>query len=313
MKKRLIALIILISASTLLAQAPQVSNVRFEQRNDGSLIVDIWYDLSDSDGETKKIEIEASDDAGATWTLPCDSLTGDVGLGVALGTEKHVIWDFKADNPNESGSSYKVRVIASEVGTMTGNDGKVYQIVKIGNQWWMAENSKETKYRDGSVIPMLYDDVFDWEERTTGARCYYENGASYSTYGYLYNWYAVGGSRNMAPSGWRVPTNADWTTLENYLGGADVAGGKVKEAGTAHWKSPNEGATNESGFSALPGGYRSKSGGTSIYRKSTGYYWSATEYNSANAWFRTMVYHEIDIHRNDYDKHYGFSVRLVKE
>ncbi len=314
MKKPVLFLIILFQASCLLAQL-SVTNVEFSQRTDGSLIVDIYYDLSDDDSETKTVSVEASDDNGSTWDLTCASLTGDVGEGIAQGTEKHIVWDFYTDNPNQSGSQYKVRVTATEptTGTMTGNDGTTYATVKIGDQWWMAENLKETKYRNGDDIPKVEDNS-TWAGLSTGARCAYNNSESTAnTYGYLYNWYAVDDDRNIAPSGWRVPTDAEWTTLTTYLGGESVAGGKLKETGTTHWNSPNTGATDESGFSALPGGYRYFSSGVFYHLGYLAQFWSATESSTDHAWNRYLDYHNSDVRRYNDTKRYGFSVRLVRD
>jgi len=138
-------------------------------------------------------------------------------------------------------------------------DGNVYHTVIIGTQTWMVENLKTTKYNDGISIPYVTDNGA-WISLTTPAYCWYNNEASYKTqYGSLYNWYAVNTGK-LAPTGWHVPSNAEWTTLTNYLGGENLAGFKIKESGTTHWKSPNEGATNETGFTALPGGYRNAYG-----------------------------------------------------
>jgi uncharacterized protein (TIGR02145 family)/uncharacterized repeat protein (TIGR02543 family) len=132
-------------------------------------------------------------------------------------------------------------------------DGNVYHEVKIGNQVWMVENLKTTKYNDGSVIPTL-SYYLDWTSLATPAYCWYNDSiSSYKTpYGALYDWFAVGTGK-LAPLGWHVANDNDWTNLTNNLGGPDSAGGKMKEAGTAHWASPNTNATNSSGFTALPG------------------------------------------------------------
>jgi len=197
-----------------------------------------------------------------------------------------------------------------ETGTMTGNDGKTYTTIKIGSQWWMMENLKETKYRNGNAIPNVTDGS-TWAGLASGARCAYNNSeTTANTYGYLYNWHAVDDSRNLAPSGWRVPTDADWTALTNYLG--SHAGGKMKTTGTTHWESPNEGATNESGFSALPGGYRYYTG-YFYYLGSHALFWSATERYTGNAWRRYLGYRGSDVHRGDGNKRNGFSVRLVRD
>jgi uncharacterized protein (TIGR02145 family) len=146
--------------------------------------------------------------------------------------------------------------------TMTGNDGKVYQTVKIGNQWWMAENLKETKFRDGSAIPNVTGKS-SWVNRSTGAWCFYNNDESNAdTYGYLYNWYAVTDSRNIAPAGWHVPSDADWKVLTDHLGkdaGSKLAGGYDL------WEDDNlrtNASFNESGFSTLPAGCRWGRSGT---------------------------------------------------
>jgi uncharacterized protein (TIGR02145 family) len=212
--------------------------------------------------------------------------------------------------------SLGIRLFA-QTGTMTGNDGKIYQTVKIGNQWWMAENLKETQYRDGSVIPIVTDNSI-WSglkggALLTGAYCaYYNDIKKANTYGYLYNWYAVNDSRNIAPPGWHVPTDEEWITLREYLGGKNVAGGKMKETGTTHWESPNTGATNESGYSALPGGYRDP---ISVFDRMgyNAFFWSALERSGGDAWQWSMRHGNSNIYRIASSKQYGFSVRLVRD
>jgi uncharacterized protein (TIGR02145 family) len=201
---------------------------------------------------------------------------------------------------------------AGSSGTVTDIDGNVYQTVTIGTQVWMAENLKVTHYRNGEAIPNVTDNT-TWYNLTTGAYCEYNNDLNnVATYGRLYNWHAVGDSRNIAPTGWHVPTDAEWQTLVDYLGGSSVAGGKMKEAGTTHWLSPNTGATNESGFSGLPGGGRSSNGPYDY----VGYYacfWSSTEGSSSGAWCRYLYCGNSVVTRLNDDKHLGFSVRCVKD
>lgn len=141
--------------------------------------------------------------------------------------------------------------------TVKDIDGNQYQTVKIGSQVWMKENLKVTRYRNGDPIPRVTVNS-EWVDLATGAycACYNDEGTTAFTYGYLYNWYAVDDRRNLAPAGWHVPTDAEWQILMDYLGGEILAGGKLKETGTSHWASPNTGATNESGFTARPGGIR---------------------------------------------------------
>ena len=140
---------------------------------------------------------------------------------------------------------------------VTDYDGNVYDTVIIGSLTWLKQNLKVTHYNNGVTIPNVTGNV-EWASLTTGGRCYYDNDsvANDSVYGVLYNWYAVSDPGQICPSGWHVSTNAEWNTTEAYLGGTGIAGGKMKEAGTAHWLSPNTGATNSSGFTDLPGNMR---------------------------------------------------------
>lgn len=315
MKKYIILFILFIQTGLLFSQAPVITNVAFVQRTNGSLIVDITYDFTATG--LCCITVVASDDGGSTWDMTCNNLTGHVGVDVSPGTGKAIVWDFYTDNPGQCGSNYKVRVTADdanlETGTMTGNDGKTYQTVKIGDQWWMSENLKETQYRDHSAITNVTDNAV-WAALTTEAYCAYDNSeTTANTYGYLYNWYAVDDSKNIAPAGWHVPTDAELTTLTTYLGGTGVAGGKMKELGTTHWNSPNTGATNESGFSGLPGGYRDHDNGTFGGLGGYAYFWSSTEYDSGDAWGRDLGYGYSEVYRYCGSKRHGFSVRLIRD
>ena len=208
--------------------------------------------------------------------------------------------------------------ITFSTNTVTDIDGNVYQTVKIGDQWWMAENLKVTHYRDGTEIPEITDDG-TWAGLSSGAYCNYDNDDNNAdTYGSLYNWYAVTDSRNIAPEGWHVPSDAEWTTLTTYLGGESVAGGKMKETGTTHWTSPNTGATNESGFAALPGGYRSDGDGGPGYFGGEGnyaYFWSSPEYLMSYALGRVLLNNDSGIYGSNYNnlERDGYSVRLVRD
>ena len=190
----------------------------------------------------------------------------------------------------------------------TDFDNNNYSTVKIGNQIWMAENLKTTHYKNGTVIPNVTNDT-TWAGLTTGAYCDYNNTPSNSEiYGRLYNWYAVN-TGNLCPAGWHVPSDAEWTTLTTYLGGNSIAGGKLKETGLAHWLSPNTAATNESGFTALPGGSGGSYGGIGSH----GYWWSSTEDNTTYAWYWHINYGYGSVARSSYFKHCGISVRCLKD
>jgi uncharacterized protein (TIGR02145 family) len=208
-------------------------------------------------------------------------------------------------------------------------DGNTYNTVQIGTQCWTKENLKVTKYNDGTTIPLDTSGATDgngtgqtWGSRSTGARTIYANdNINLATYGYLYNWYAVKGIvtegstsyKNLCPSGWHIPSDAEWTTLTNYLGGESVAGGKMKSSGITYWTSLNTAATNESGFSVLPGGYRN-TGGSFYYVRFKAFFWSATEYNSNNTWYRLLDYNNGNVTRyNIFSKSFGASVRCLND
>ena len=185
--------------------------------------------------------------------------------------------------------------------------------VTICNQTWMLKNLDVSTYKNGDPIPQVTDPSA-WAALTTGAYCYYNNdSATYAaTYGKLYNWYAVNDPRGLAPEGWHIPTDFEWTTLENCLGGATVAGGAMKETGTTHWSTPNTEATNISGFTGLPGGNRGLTGAFWGI-PGNGFWWSSTESDASNAWYRYLYYFYGDVGRNSYFKLHGFSVRCLRD
>ncbi|MDP4238126.1 MAG: fibrobacter succinogenes major paralogous domain-containing protein [Bacteroidota bacterium] len=197
--------------------------------------------------------------------------------------------------------------------TLTDIDGNVYHSVKIGTQTWMVENLKVTKYRNGESIPNVTDND-TWLLLGTGACCNYNNDAvNVAKYGKLYNWYALADSRNIAPAGWHVPSDAEWTTLTTFLGGESMSGGKLKETGTTDWASPNANATNRVGFSALPGGYRGNYDGGFYGIGNYGYWWGFSDDGTCNGWNRGMSFNFINVGRNRYNKSAGFSLRCVKD
>lgn len=199
--------------------------------------------------------------------------------------------------------------------TMTDRDGNVYTSVTIGTQTWMVENLKTTKYKDGTDIPLVTDDT-EWANLNTPDYCWYNNDAATykNPYGALYNWYAVSTGK-LCPTGWHVPTHAEWVTLFNYLGNNIVAGGKLKEASTTHWNSPNVDATNESGFTGLPGGGRHEDG-TFLFIGICGSWWSTTEdeYDSDYAWEMGLNYNLGQAFSVSFNpKKNGYSVRCLKD
>jgi uncharacterized protein (TIGR02145 family) len=220
-----------------------------------------------------------------------------------------------------------VVLLASELEALQGVkdiDNNRYDIVTIGTQIWMAENLKTTRYNDGTVIPLITDSG-DWSTASTNgddAYCWYNNDASnLITYGALYNWYAIdmssNGNKNVCPSNWHIPTNAELEILRDFLdpngnGNANIAGGKMKEAGLVHWDSPNTSGTNESGFAGLPGGYRFHDGSDNaigLY----GYWWSSTESNATFVWPHRLDFNNAAVSTNHGFKGSGLSVRCLKD
>ena len=283
MKSIIIFTIILFLYSFGFAQnnAPEVSNVTFSQRADDTYLVDVYYDLNDADGDTMFVTMHVSADSGVTWNFSCDSLSGDTDGNILTGTGKHIVWDFGKEHPQTEGTDFKVKIVADdagfESGTLTDIDGNVYQTVKIGGQWWMAENLKVTRYRNGESIPNVKDGS-EWSNLGTGAWCAYNNDTTnVPTYGLLYNWYTVDDSRNIAPEDWHIPTDEEYTALENYLIANDynwdgtTTGNKIGKslASQTGWNSSGEtgdvgndmSKNNASDFSALPGGFRGYSNG----------------------------------------------------
>jgi len=194
-------------------------------------------------------------------------------------------------------------------------DGNIYNAVVIGKQTWMKENLRTTRYANGDPV-LLITDTIAWAVQRTGSFCNYSNNNDIAqVYGRMYNYYAVVDDRKLCPSGWHVPTDGEWDTLCEFLGGKMVAGGKMKEAGTLYWHEPNEGATNQSGFSALPAGRQ--------YHHSycfLGEYtnlWSSTEfindYDPDIVWCRYMSQSHEQLCRFTYKKNYGLSVRCLKD
>ena len=212
-------------------------------------------------------------------------------------------------------TTYYIRSYATNaVGTAYGNEVVFTTPVlgTIGDQVWATQNLNVSTYRDGTPIPLV-EDAATWASLTYGAYCYYNNDpANGEIYGKLYNWYAVNDSRGLAPAGYHIPTHAEWITLHQTLGGNTVAGGKMKEAGTSHWTTPNTGASNSSGFSFLPGGYRLESGEFGAIHDG-GYSWCSTLYSATKGWFRFVVYYEEQLRYTGSLFIAGMSVRCIKD
>lgn len=249
-------------------------------------------------------------------TINDNKTTNAAGTGTFIseitGLSPLTTYFLRAYATNKGGTAYGLQIeFTTTLSKVYDVDGNEYATIKIGNQLWLASNLKTTKYRNGDPI-VNQTNFTTWTTLTTGAYIDYDNDPSNGViYGHLYNWYAVNDSRKLAPEGWHVATDAEWEALVIFLGGPDVAGGKLKETGDHHWLYPNYGATNESGFKALPGGVSNTRGwNINVY----GYWWSSTEYNATQAWYRYMHYDESNVGRTvNNTKNMGLSVRCVKD
>jgi uncharacterized protein (TIGR02145 family) len=232
--------------------------------------------------------------------------------GLILNTKYYL----RAYATNSIGTSYGNEIFFAtrgETGTISDSDGNTYSTIVIGSQTWMTENLKTTKYKDGSTaIPNITDNTV-WSNLITPGYCWYNNSESTykNNYGALYNGYAVS-TENLCPTGWHVPSNIEWTTLTDYLGGESVAGDKLKEAGTIHWINDNVTATNETGFLSLPGGERDLNGEFSS-NGSEGIWWGSTKYDADNLWYRGMYYNESGVGGGYDPEKRGLSVRCLKD
>ena len=249
-------------------------------------------------------------------SIVANDLTLTVGTRTITGLVNNTTYYWRVNVKNAGGTSAWSNVWSFTTVppiTFTDADGNVYHTVTIGTQTWTVENLKTTKYNDGTSIPLVTVNTA-WGNLATPGYCWYNNDAATykTTYGALYNWYTVNTGK-LAPAGWHVPTDAEWNTLSKYLGGDNVSGGKLKEAGITHWWSPNTGATNETGFSALPGGTHSYYDGHFYSIGSTGLWWSVTESSALGAGSRSLFSSDSTFGSFSNDKRFGFSVRLVRD
>ena len=218
-------------------------------------------------------------------------------------------------NVNNNGTSSAIFNTDLSYGTMSDVEGNSYKTITVGDQVWMAENLRTTKYRNGEDIPSITTNS-EWIALTSGAYSNYDNETDLdkiATHGSLYNWFAVSDSRNIAPEGWHVATFDEWIQLANSLGGMNVSGGKVKETSNTHWNSPNTGANNTSGFTALPSGRREYTDGSFINTGFNGFWWSSSAYNPDYSWYFQLNYDTENIIEANFHKQYGFSVRCVQD
>lgn len=259
---------------------------------------------------------------GFCWsTTPNPTISNDtvvVNSGDALfsakikGLKANTKYYVRAYSTNSLGTAYGTQLQITTRGKVKDIDGNTYPVITIGNQTWMSSNLKVTRFRDGTPIKYVASG-WEWGSQNDASYCWYNNDStSYkANYGAMYNWYAAN-SPLLCPEGWKVPGNNDWSKLISTLGGVEVAGGKLKETGTIHWNAPNADATNESGFSALPGGYRSYVNGAYFSIRDNAGWWTTTALNNELALsYHITLYTTGFVRIVENNKNYGLSIRCI--
>lgn len=262
---------------------------------------------------------------GSTSVALQSPITGSSPANISLdlsGLAPETTYHFRISATNELGTTKSSDMTFTTYSAVDG-DNNLYHSVTIGTQTWLTENLKTTRYSDGTAIPFLPDNAA-WAATVTGAYCDYNNTPANSTiYGRLYNWYAAdnnaatkissNGGKNVCPTGWHVANHDEWNTLITFLGGETVAGGKLKETGTIHWLSPNTGSTNETGFTALPGGVRNFKG-TYSFIYYYGFWWRSLDNSATSAWYSAMNYDDTGGYSYfSGNKQNGLSVRCIRD
>ena len=300
--------IVLFFICPLIYFAQEVNNVEASQL--GQNIV-VTYDLETEQPCT--INLFISTNGGNTWQGPLKQVQGQVGPNIKSGQNSITLFvltefnELRGDNIRfkVDAATTNLKTAATNLKTTTNN----LNTIKIGAQTWTTKNLDVTTYRNGDAIPQMQD-ANAWANLSTGAWCYYENEkANGSTYGKLYNWYAVNDPRGLAPKGYHIPTDEEWTILSENLGGQSSAGTKMKSS--SGWQNNGNGR-NTSGFAGLPGGYRNYDG---IFFSigADGYWWSSSEDSAYNAWTRDLSGNVGDVYRYYDYKLSGFSVRCLRD
>ncbi|MFZ4572376.1 MAG: fibrobacter succinogenes major paralogous domain-containing protein [Bacteroidales bacterium] len=278
-----IFVILLLGLSFLQLSGQTITNVVAVQEGDNAVIT---YNL-DCDGSAD-ISLVYSEDEGVTFNGPITNVSGDIGYNITSGKNKRIVWNVLKGQDVFFDDKVIFRVMGFyKFGKLIDTrDGKTYRTVKIGNQVWMAEN---LNYKSGS----------SW--------CYDDNPSNCDTFGRLYNWNTA---LTACPAGWSLPSDDGWAVLVVFLGGNRVAGGKMKETGTNHWKSPNEGASNSSGFFAIPGGYRGRWNG---FSPDYATFWSSSGNDQSSAWYYFILNYDQVLFREYNSTYNGYSIRCIHD
>lgn len=294
----------------------------------GSAVSTTQINLSWTDNSTNETGFKIERKTGTGIFTVVGTTTSNVTTYSDTGLTPNTTYIYRVFSYNSSGDSATYsdeEIVITNSTFITDIEGNTYQIITIGNKTWTQNNMNVTKYSDGTPIPQVTDEN-SWTNMEIGAWCYYNNITTNGiTYGKLYNWYAVKGiydsasasnpalRKKLAPNGWHIPSDTEWTTLIDYLGGLTVAGGKMKSTGAMIWQSPNVGATNESGFSGLPGGGRNINGGTFADIGKNSYWWCSSEKTTTSAWYYILNNGYVNAYRSSNNKKLGFAVRCVKD
>lgn len=300
-----LAIIVLVSVQLSATNInPIVTNVAF-----GILSgkVTVTYDVADLEQSTVTISMEVSSDSGATWNYNYGSALGDIGANVAVGNGKTITWTYSG----EYNAKFKIKIIADDlVGDQIYFAGKIYNTITIGSQIWLRENLDVGVYAASTNTGSIHSDVTN--NGIIEKYCYGNNEANCTTYGGLYDWneamqyVTTAGTKGICPTGWHIPTLAEFETLKAAVGND---GNALKAVG----EGTGAGAgTNTSGFSALLAGYRTRDGGFSNLGYFT-YFWSSTENPTTTAYSMFLWPDRSDLFMNAYDKEFGFSVRCLKD
>jgi len=263
----------------------------------------VCYSTSPNPGTFNRTEAFLRDEDNNTW------------LAKVSGLKPNTTYYIKAYAINSAGEGYgnelSFKTLPNIVyGSVKDVENNVYKTVKIGSQVWMAQNLRTTKYNNGDPLPYRGDMSWqEWIELKIGA--YGDIYKDSTIYGKLYNYYTVIDSRKLCPSGWHIPTDAEWSILINYAGGGDIAGEKLREIGDIHWQEQYYYATDEYGFSAVGSGFVDQSGATDWINQ-VAYWWSSTEYDPFSSWMRYMEQYSSWVRRNNFEKNVGLSVRCVE-
>jgi len=294
-----------------------IPTIQLSSLKDFGLSAFAYINIADSGGKTVTQRGIVYSTTENPTTLN-DKILSGTGIGefsiTVTGLTQKTTYYVRAFASNEVGTAYSNQIkLTTNTASTTISDieGNIYNTVSIGNQIWMASNLSTSRYRNGAYIPYILNSN-QWASTKTPALSFYNHDNNFETnYGKQYNWYAVTDAQGLCPIGWHIPTNNEWTILSDFLGGLNLAGGRMKATGTQYWSFPSNGS-NSSGFTGLPGGFRNVDGTFGILGYN-GFWWSATEENEQRAINRSIIYTDNLLSAGSSSKNQGFSVRCLKD